>query len=155
MWFFYEGFDKVLCSMREEPFFKAESLTRLDNGRISESMITSAMFPSDQNSFLNGTSIPRRSETKAFLSPSITPTPLKMLEVHHHSSPISSPTRPRRSSRHLTSASSSDSLHSDTTDSFQEHNLAVVRRQLGADGLAILHDERQIRLRQIRDVYQV
>lgn len=148
-----ERSDKVACSVRDDDLWK-ESVDRFDSGgRISESLMASAIF-SDANG-LNGMSLSKRIDPRSLLSPSVTPTPLKMIEVNHHASPVNSPTRPRRTSRHLPSGSSTDSIHSDLNDSFHEHNLAVVRRQLGPDGLAILHDERQIRLRQIRDVYQV
>ncbi|XP_055328501.1 myotubularin-related protein 3-like isoform X2 [Paramacrobiotus metropolitanus] len=120
---------------------------------ISESLMASAIF--SDASALPGTSIPLKSEARSFCSPCITPTPsLKYVEVNHHSSPVSSPTRPRRTSRHLPSASSTDSVHSDMNDSFHEHNLATVRKQLGPDGLAIFHDESQIQLRKMRNKYQ-
>ncbi|GAV05539.1 hypothetical protein RvY_15657 [Ramazzottius varieornatus] len=127
----------------------------MENGhKISESLITSAMSTFTEPNGFGGMSIPKRMGTPNYLTASLTPTPLKMVEVNHHTSPINSPTRPRRTSRHLTSASSNDSLHSEGNESYQDQKLAVVRRQLGPDGLAILFDERQTRLRQIRDTYQ-
>ena len=128
----------------------------VENGhKISESLIISAMSTFTESNGFGGMSIPKRMETQHFLTPSLTPTPLKMVEVNHHTSPVNSPTRPRRTSRHLTAASSNDSIHSEGVEPCQDHKLAVVRRQLGPDGLAILFDERQARLRQIRDTYQV